>query len=240
MNPPPCIPRRWVRAARAWLADGNVKHEATITDLFASVDLAPHWRPIERRAIRHQVGTLGRHRAIARGEVNWRLQTILLILVARGSWQPATSPAELRRHRNKVAAAARRLAAALEQDPYAAGIGAAAFLNACDVPIKTEDPAIIWRMARPDAPSMLQAFADNVEQGATLDVQRRDERILSGTTIYRGRDAGRRQMEALLSQELQSLTGAPCDSFVAAASSHVFALTTADEVGARRRNRATP
>lgn len=238
-HPPPYIPRRWVRAARAWLADGNIEHAPAINDLFASADLAPHWRTIERRAIRHQVGNLGRHRAIARGEVHRGLQAILRFLVAQGSWQPATGPADLRRHRNKVAAAARRLAAALAQDPYADGISAGRFLDACDVHVKTDDLSLVRRLAGTDAASMLQAFADNVEQGATLDVQRRDERILNEST-YRGRDAERRQMEALLSQELQSLTGTPCDSFVSAASSRVFESTTADEVGARRRNRVTP
>jgi hypothetical protein len=233
---PPEIPRRWARAAATWLAEGNADHHERVAALL--VELGPRLRKIERRALRRQL-ELGRGRRGARRELTEAFRTILVLLVAKGGWQPAVSARELKERRETIAAAVRRLAAALDADPYAGELALGAFLNAAGVEHRTSDHRLAWAFATCRMAPTLRNLATNVEAGVALDLFGRDALIMS-EGAYRGRFEQRRRLEQSLQRELCALTGRPCDDFVAAAVNAVFATdepVTASEVGARRRNR---
>jgi hypothetical protein len=202
------------------------------------VELGPRLREIERLALRWHL-ELGRGRYAARNAMNGAFCTIIVLLVAKGGSLPAVSARELKERRETIAAAARRLAAALDADPYAGELALGAFLNAAGVEHRTGDHSLAWAFATCRVAPTLRNLAENVEAGAVLDCGGRDARIMS-EGAYRGRFAQRRRLEQALQGELCTLTGRPCDGFVAAAVNAVFVTdepVTAAEVGARRRNR---
>ncbi len=236
----PWVTPLWKGAAQALLDDHHSpEHQFTLEALFYSERLRLYWREVERRALAYQLDHHGlerhpRNRRCVHNNVRGMQREILFCLVTRGGIIPKVSAGELRKQRQKVAAAARRLAAALEADPYAHELLIANFLESAGLELQGQVESLTSPLLADLVPT-LRAFAENAEGCAPLVDQ--DQAIFQKPP-YRGRNPQRSQLERTLHHVLFHATGRPHDAFVAGAVSVVLEVdATPEEVGQRRRAR---
>lgn len=231
------VPRLWVCAAR-WEVDESGATEEFYDSLFRSEELAPHWRPIIKEAIRHHARTLSSRRG-ARYEIRWGLRKILGTLWAKGGWIPHVTARQLIDKRVAIARKARALAQELAKypfDPLTADL-----LKAADIDIRLTPESGLFELMRP-AEDSLRRVADNLETGIALDRIGRDRTILEQRP-YTGQLPQRRQLERMLQTELTALTGTDAwDSFIAAAERalDIDPSSCSHDVANRRTSRPAP
>ena len=222
-----------------------------LAELLQDHELARYWREVERAGLARQLEHHGlerhpRNRRRVRHNHRGMLRDILFTLVTRGGRLPEINKKELLKKRQKIADAARRLAAALDDDPTTKGLdgegmSVGGFLKVAGTELRTQELEDLLALGG-EMPSLLRAFAESAEsaceaesvEGVTsLSADQRDLRILSNGT-YRGREAERRQLERELHRLLTALTGDAHYGFVAAAvSAALEEEATAEEVRKR-------
>lgn len=222
---------------RRLIGDNDPRVHERARELLEDPQLRAAFWKLSRRARRHQVEARGLPRWAARGKVRTGLRAILFTVLSSGGPVHAIRRGDLLARRRRIAVAARRLAVALANDPFAAEVPALMLLNGNSQGPGFEAEQLAYLVRRSFA-AELRGLGDRAEDGVALTHSVIEHAALDPST-YAGDGAQRRQLERRLASELRQLTGSPCDWFSAAAVTAVFdEPVTPAEIGARRRSRA--